>query len=160
MRKVIMALIMIIVVVSCNNSSTINTVNSPQNFDWLIGNWMRINNKENQTTFENWEKKNDSKYTAFGYTLQNKDTTWQENIVLTRIDNSWSFNVTGKGEITPTKFILTTIENGKFICENPENEFPKQIEYIKNGDKLDAKISGGDMEVIFNFKKRTTKKSD
>jgi len=48
---------------------------------------------------------------------------------------------------------LTKIENSKFVRENLENEFPKKIEYSKNGDKLNAKISGDDMEVSFDFAK-------
>lgn len=125
------------------------------NFDWLLGEWVRVNQKDTtKTTFENWKKKTESEYAGFSYTLQNGDTVWQENVELIRMDQDWSFNVTQKGEPEQTRFKLTSIEPGTFICENPENEFPKKIEYVDAGDTLRAKISDGDREVLFDFVKK------
>jgi len=85
--------------------------------------------------------------------MQNEDTIWQQKVKLVNTNNSWSYDVTGKGEKDPTKFKLTEIENGKFTCENQVNEFPKIIAYSIMGDTLHAKISGNEMEVNFEFKK-------
>ena len=71
--------------------------------------------------------------------------------------NQWSYDVTGKGEMIPTKFGLTVIKNRQFICENMANEFPKIIEYSNVGDTLHAKISGNGMEVLFDFEKTKLK---
>ena len=120
-------------------------------FDWLPGKWKRLNDKDGRQTFENWEKKNKTEYNGFAYTLKDEDTTWQETIQLIRTNDEWSFNVTGKGENEATKFKVTTLENKKFICENPANEFPKIIEYACPKDTLYAKISGSGMEVYFDF---------
>ena len=46
-------LFLIILATSCTD----NTKESEQNFDWLLGSWVRANNGEDKTTFENWEKK-------------------------------------------------------------------------------------------------------
>ena len=140
---------LIILTVSCKN----NSIESKQNFDWILGSWIRTNEKENRLTFENWEKQNELEYIGFSFTLQNNDTVWEENVKLVKKDVNWSFNVTGKGESKPTKFKIIKIEKQKFVCENQQNDFPKTIEYSKKGDFLYATISGNDMKVIFDFEK-------
>ena len=66
-------------------------------------------------------------------------------------NKGWSFNVTGKGEMTSTNFKLIEIGKGTFTCENQKNEFPKIILYTIKGDALHANISGGEMEITFDF---------
>ena len=134
-----------------DNKKNIGTPN--QNFDWLLGNWIRTNEKENKKTFERWEKKSDAEYIGLAYTMQNKDTIWREDVKLLNSNKEWSFNVTGKGEKASTNFKLIEIDKGKFTCENQANEFPKIIMYTILGNTLHAKISGGDMEILFDFVK-------
>ena len=153
MKKIVIIVSLFVFSVSCNNKSDSGQAETEQNFDWLSGKWIRTNDQEDRLTFENWEKKSTTEYIGFSYTIQNNDTVWQENVKLLKTDANWSFEVTGKGETQPTKFRLTTIEEGKFTCENQANEFPKKIEYLKKEDKLQAKISGNDMEIIFDFEK-------
>ncbi|MCU4164954.1 DUF6265 family protein [Carboxylicivirga caseinilyticus] len=142
-----MIVILLILSVSCKNRPT----ESKDNFDWMLGSWIRTNEQENRLTFENWEKHSDSEYTGFGFTLENNDTIWQENIKLIKKDGEWSFDVTGQGESNSTNFKLIRIEEQCFVCENQLNEFPKIIEYSKNGDLLKATISGNNMKVDFDF---------
>lgn len=104
-------------------------------------------------TFEIWSKVTDSEYTGFGATLQDGDTLWYENIKLIKSNNLWNFEVTGQGETSPTVFKLTSIEKGKFISENDQNEFPKKIKYLTSENELKALISGDDMEVAFDFER-------
>src|SRR5690606_25312235 len=161
MKKSILMAALIGLTISCslppksnsdsNKTSVATALN--QDFDWLIGNWIRTNEQENKTTFENWEKKNQREYAGFSYTMQSKDTIWQETIQLIKTDGDWSYNVTGKGESEPTKFRLTEIGKRKFTCENQANEFPQKIEYSLREANLHARISGGDMEMLFNFEK-------
>lgn len=136
-----------------SSSENKNVAEIKPDFDWLRGKWIRLNDKDGKQTFETWEKKANSEYNGFAYTMKDRDTIWQETIQLMRTNDQWSFNVTGKGEPKPTKFKVTTQKERKFICENQANEFPKVIEYASAGDTLHAKISGGAMEVLFDFKK-------
>lgn len=147
--KHVLLLLLVIASISCKNRAS----EPKENFDWILGNWIRTNDPEGYITFENWNKKNTSEYIGLSYTMQHKDTVWQENIRFVRNNETWSFEVIGKGEAEPTTFRLTKTEHAKFVCENQENEFPKKIEYAKNGDLLRAKISGGDREVAFDFTK-------
>lgn len=147
---------------SCENaardSSDVHAASTPEqgnaDFDWMIGDWTRVNEEANKATFETWTKKEPSHYIGFSYTMQDRDTVWQETVDLVNANGSWSFDVKGKGETQSTKFRLITIDDERFVAENQANEFPKVIEYWKKEHDLHAKISGGDMEVLFVFGKR------
>lgn len=143
--KYIALIAMAIMMASCNKPSA-------ENFDWLVGEWQRTNEKEGRETFEMWSKVSDSEYSGFGATLQEGDTLWYENMKLVKSNNLWSFEVTGQADTTATTFILTKIEEGRFTSENDQNEFPTKIEYYISGDKLKAMISGGGEEISFDFK--------
>jgi len=157
MKQICTITSMVIGLYSCDQTTNTGTKNKMEivrpNFDWLTGNWIRTNEQEGKSTFENWEKKSDSAYNGFSYTMQNSDTVWQEHVRLIKTNNNWSFDVTQKGQTEPTTFKLTNIEKNRFICENQANDFPKKIEYSVAGTQLNANISGPNMEVLFEFKK-------
>lgn len=46
-------------------------------FNWLVGAWIRTNEKADRTTYESWEKVNETEYIGVGFTLQKKDTIWK-----------------------------------------------------------------------------------
>lgn len=123
------------------------------NFDWLTGQWVRINDSEGNTTYEFWNKKNESRYTGLGFTLQQADTIWKENIQLLKKDGKWSFEVSGMNDLEPTIFQLSSLTKSSFVLENEENEFPKKIEYRLINNNIHAIISGGGPEILFEFEK-------
>ena len=149
MKNYLMFLLLTPFLFSCQG----NQPKSAQNFDWLIGSWIRTNDAEGKTTFEHWEKKSDTEYLGESYTMQENDTIWKENVGLVKVEEGWSFDVTQKGGTSPTKFPLTLIEKDQFICENQENEFPNKIGYQKKEDKLHAWISGNGTEIPFDFER-------
>ena len=163
MKKIVilsMATIVILFLSSCtsNNSEESKTQNneiskSTESFDWLLGNWKRNNEKENRETFEIWKKKNNSEYYGIGFTLQNNDTIKQEKIKLTKLNNNWILEVKVPEETEFITFNLTSIGNKEFICENKEIDFPKKIKYWKNGAKINALVSGDEMEIPFEFER-------
>jgi hypothetical protein len=57
-------IMMLFAIVSCKRDTS-----SMQDFDWLIGNWVRTNDQPNRMTYENWSKVNDSVYNGLGYTM-------------------------------------------------------------------------------------------
>ncbi len=127
-------------------------------FEWMLGSWQRSNENPGKDTYEHWQKANDTLYLGLGFTMQGNDTIWRENVKLLKRDTSWIFSVTGKGDIISTDFILTDIVDQSFVCENPNNEFPKMILYKLKGDSLFAKISGGGADIEFKFGKDTRPK--
>lgn len=124
-----------------------------ENFDWLMGQWVRINNSEGQTTYEFWEKKSEVEYAGIGFTMQQSDTIWKEHIYLRAKDGNWHFKVRGMNDVEPTIFQLTSIAEKRFVVENKENEFPKKIEYQLVNHHVRAVISGGGPEILFEFEK-------
>lgn len=127
--------------------------NSKLDFDWLLGNWKRVNDDGENLTFESWVKNDNSTYTGVGFTLLQADTVWQEQMRLINSDEGWIFEAISKGEAAPTLFPLTEISPDSFTSQNPEHDFPTQIKYFKSGEDLKAVISGEGMEIYFDFVK-------
>lgn len=120
-------------------------------FDFLLGEWSRINEQPGKQTFEKWAKQNDSAYIGHGYTLSGTDTVWQENTMLSLVEGVWHFQVKLKGETQSTDFKVIQTDGQSFTCENAANDFPKLISYRREGKELHAKISGGVRTVSFVF---------
>ena len=155
MKYLILGL-MVLCSLSCQQKSkeekeALTVVALENNFDWLIGNWQRSNETEGKQTYENWVKVNKDTYQGFGFTIKENDTIWKEDMRLVHVSDAWNFEVKGKGETDATVFILTKIEEDNFICENEANEFPKKISYSKSDHGILAVISGGDLEIPFEF---------
>ncbi|HIP47553.1 MAG TPA: hypothetical protein EYG92_01100 [Lutibacter sp.] len=143
---------------NCADSKTkkdhiIKTEVTPNNFDWLLGNWYRVGEKEGTETFEIWKKKNDIEYNGIGYSIQNKDTVSKEVIKIIKTGNQWDLVVRTKEDVKPIIFQVTKIEKEAFTCKNEANEFPKKIKYWKDQKKIMASVSNDDMEILFEFKK-------
>ena len=121
--------------------------------DWLIGSWERIGEKEGKKTYEYWKQNQAGEFIGMGCTLEGIDTIWKEDILLSNQKQGWEFSVTGLGDTIPTSFLITNLEENRFVCENELNEFPKKIEYVFDGENINAVISGGGPTIPFNFKK-------
>lgn len=138
---------------SLNNETVKSEVENSENFDWLLGDWKRLNNDEGNETFENWKKINDTEYLGIGFTLKNGDTISQEKMELSKTNNQWNIAVSFPTEKNATVFKVTQIENKSFVCENEQNDFPKKINYWFEGQNLKAKISNAEMEIDFVFER-------
>lgn len=152
MKKLILLSLLIIFACQSKQENSSKT-DVTANFDWLLGNWKRSNEKEGRETYENWTKVNSQKYLGTSFTIQAQDTIWQENVELINSGSEWNFVVSQKGEMQPISFKLTKIKVDAFTCENHSNEFPKIIRYHKEVDKLMAEIEGGDMKIPYVFEK-------
>lgn len=133
--------------ISCDSSN-----HSPTNFNWLNGDWIRVNEEEGKTTFESWEKLNENEFRGVGYTLQGLDTIFKENIKLIRKTKRWIFEVSGVNE-TPTAFELVAVTDTSFTAENEQNPFPKKIKYWIEGDQLNAVVSAEETKIQFTFER-------
>lgn len=149
--KTILTILMLSFCLSCSKIE--NTTNKIEeiNFDWIVGNWERTNNQKDKQTFEQWNKKSKNEYFGLGFTLQNKDTIFKENLKIAQNKGEWFLLVTGVNE-TPTPFLFSNYSDSSFICENEENEFPKIIEYSRSNNELTAIISDDSTTISFVFK--------
>ncbi|WP_282072694.1 hypothetical protein [Polaribacter atrinae] len=132
-----------LLLVSCNQEKK-----EPQKPTFLIGDWVRINDKEGSITYETWH----TNLKGLGYTLKEKDTTFKEKLSIVTIKDSLFLKVKGVNE-NPTLFKFTQQSATSFVCENPRNEFPKKIKYYLENDQLKAVVSAEDFKIEFIFDK-------
>ena len=116
--------------------------------EWLIGDWVRTNDKPNQKTFEFWSK--DLK--GLGFTLQGKDTISKEKISFIKQNDTLYLQVDMAKE-KPTLFRVTQQTDTSFVCVNSENDFPNKIKYYLDGNLLKAEVSNDEFKIDFEFKK-------
>ena len=147
-------------IISCNQSKkkslkieTPELTEKSTNFDWLLGEWERLNEEEGKKTFENWNKISNTEYSGIGFTMQNGDTLKQEQIQLINTGGKWNLTVKVPEEVEPITFKMTNHSDDEFTCENIEIDFPNKIRYWKNGNKINASVSNTEMEIQFEFEK-------
>lgn len=124
-----------------------------ENFDWLLGKWQRINDKEGQLTYELWKKESHGKYLGHGFVMMANDTVWEEVMELSQKDTLWVLEVKTPGNIDNVSFAMTQVDSVSFTVENPFHDFPKQINYNLKDNKLKALVSGDEVSVDFEFEK-------
>lgn len=164
--KKIFILLFSVLIFSCNQysktnqdeklkieSQTKSDSNINNRFDWLIGNWKRLNEVAGKETFENWKKITSNEYSGIGYTLQNGDTVSQEKMDIIETNAKWMLHVKMPNEKQATIFKITEIKTNEFICINNTNDFPNKIKYWLDGEKLKANIANNKMEINFEFEK-------
>lgn len=122
--------------------------NEPKTPDFLIGKWKRINEDSTKTTFETWNPN----FSGMGYTLKDNDTVFKEILNIVQIKDKQYFKVTGVNQ-QPTLFVITELTESSIVCKNDKNEFPKEISYWLEEDKLKAKVANEDFAIDFVFEK-------
>ncbi|SNR14035.1 hypothetical protein [Tenacibaculum jejuense] len=128
----------LLIIVSCKQEVT--------NPDFLIGKWKRVNNENSKETFEIWNQN----FSGIGYSLQEKDTVFKENLAIIEIQGNKYLQVTGVNQ-RPTLFEFTELTKNSFTCKNPSNEFPKLISYWLENNQLKAKVANDDFAIDFVF---------
>lgn len=138
-----------------NSCATINSSVENPSFDFLVGKWIRTNEKSDRKTYENWKKVDQNTYLGCGFTIKNNDTISQEHLTLTRVEKKWILKVNlDKTKNETTDFDLIHSEKNSFTLENKENDFPKLIKYWKDKNQLKAEISNDESSKIkFDFDK-------
>ncbi|PHR85971.1 MAG: hypothetical protein COA80_20005 [Leeuwenhoekiella sp.] len=159
--KSILLIVTLIMALSCNTrtqkSESHHTITEDEkaaqkNFDWLLGTWERTDEEPGKETFEAWSKPNDSEYRGFGYTMQKGDTIWQEEMLLIPSTENWVLKIKSPDDPEAVSFTLKEYSTNAFSFENAEVAFPNLITYRKQGEILQASVSGGDAEIRFAFR--------
>ena len=72
-------------------------VKNAQKPNFLIGDWIRTNNKKGSVTYEFWKKD----LTGLGFTLKSKDTTFKEVLSIVEVNDTLFLKVEGVNENPP-----------------------------------------------------------
>jgi hypothetical protein len=122
--------------------------------DWIAGLWNRANVKAGRSAHERWEKVNDKEWRGWGVNFSGSDTTFVEKLKIVVKDNHIHYVAEVAHNAQPVYFKFTSLTSSGFICENPQHDFPKKIEYQLDNDKLTAIISGDGKSIPFVFTKK------
>ena len=117
--------------------------------DFLLGKWIRTNDKPGNTTYEIWQ----DNFTGLGITLKEKDTTFKETLSIVSINDTLTLKVEGVNSI-PTLFKFTSQTDTSFVAENPTHDFPTKIKYWLENSELKARVSNKEFGINFVFKKQ------
>ncbi|MEO7214360.1 DUF6265 family protein [Mucilaginibacter sp.] len=120
---------------------------------WLTGKWIRTNTRPGTSGYEQWDRVTITEMRGFAVRIKNGDTTVTEKTTLLLKGHFIYYVADVKENEKPVFFKLTQLTDNSFTCENPEHDFPKQIEYILIGDKLKATISGDGKAIDYLFLK-------
>ncbi len=121
---------------------------------WMLGKWERQNIKQGQSAFENWKKESDDRFSGTGISMKGTDTTFVEKLSIVIKEGGLFYVAEVSHNAEPTYFKITEISENGFVCENPQHDFPKKIEYkLETGEKLTAIISGDGKAIPFVYTK-------
>ncbi|KLT70204.1 MULTISPECIES: DUF6265 family protein [unclassified Flavobacterium] len=142
MFQKITLLALVLASVSCQKKATVEK-DKIKVADWLIGNWE--NKNPDGVLTENWQKLNDSTFSAASYFIKGKDTIHFESIVLAQLGETLTYKATVKGQNDGKAVSFpSTISNEKqLVFENPKHDYPQKITYTKGANNtMTAEISG------------------
>ncbi|SFD62389.1 DUF6265 family protein [Flavobacterium phragmitis] len=133
---------LIIAFVSCQKKESVEK-DKIKLADWLIGNWE--NTSPEGVLSENWQKLNDSTFSASSYFIKGKDTLHFETIILAQLGEKLTYKATVKGQNDdkPVFFPATSESDKQLVFENAKHDYPQKITYTKGANNtLTAEISG------------------
>ena len=119
--------------------------------EWLIGTWKRTNTKPGEDAYEKWEKISTKEFSGIGVILKGEDTVFMERLEIVVKNDGLFYIAEVAHNPAPIYFEIKKQEASGFVSSNPDHDFPKQISYHLEGDKLTAKISGNDKSIVFDF---------
>lgn len=147
MQNIPLLFIFILLTASCDH----NTNPEFKDFQFLLGDWERINNQEGFRTYESWKLDEAKNFLGFGFTMQGEDTVFKEYMQILWLDSAFYLKVEGVNE-QATFFYVDKKRINEFSCVNEENEFPKNIAYSLQNEVLTAVISDDSNEIKFTFR--------
>jgi hypothetical protein len=142
MFQKITLIMILLALVSCKKTDTIEK-DKIKAADWLIGNWE--NKNPDGVLTENWQKLNDSTFSATSYFIKGKDTIHSERVSLAQKGETLTYFATVKGQNNDKKIaFLSTLQTEKqLVFENLKHDYPQKITYTKGANNtLITEISG------------------
>lgn len=132
-------LLILIFIIMSKTAFSQNTADM-QKLLWIVDKW--VSQSETSTSYEHWEKTNETLYTGGSETIKNGDTVFAEKLKIELIEGKVYYIADVAHNPAPVKFLLTEVNENSAIFENPEHDFPQKITYINENGILHAVIEG------------------
>lgn len=134
--------------ISCSGQSDM----SIKEIAWMMGNWERTDLKPGKKGYEIWSLEN-ADLVGMGVSITGSDTTFVEKLRIELVNNVFYYVAEVPGNSEPTRFEVTVLRQNYLKCENPTHDFPKEIIYERDGERLTAIIAAGQKRMSFAFRK-------
>ena len=157
-RSFIYCVLLVGLLFSCSSNdireqTTSENIGVHPEIDWIIGNWVGGVEEEGLFGGEIWTKVSDDRYAGDAELRNEGQLIPTEHMEISTQDGHHCL-IVEHGEAEPVIFDFISADSNGFICRNDENDFPKQIEYRREGEELIAIISDGAPTVEFRFVKQ------
>lgn len=133
---------------SCQTKSDLSDL------DWISGTWQGIDGEH--VFVESWQFQNDSLILGNGYFMENSDTVFREKLKILR-NSKGIYYVAFPENKTQVEFKLVSLKDSNVVFENSLHDFPRKIDYTRDGDSLKAILTGqengSDKLEVFQWKK-------
>lgn len=118
---------------------------------WLVGTWQRTDLPSDDTGYERWQRAG-SGYVGTSVHERASGRRFEEKLSLIVRDGAVHYIADTPQNPAPVAFRLTHIADRHVAFENPQHDYPKTIEYRRDGDHgLSVRISAGDKASEFHF---------
>ena len=122
---------------------------------WLLGDWMA---EGERTTFhETWTESTPQTFEGAGIERSKPDGAEKGGETLRLVEMSGGVFYVSKvtHNTLPVAFRLTVCDAGSYVFENPAHDFPRRLEYRRDGeDRLVVRVSdGGDKGFTLDFRR-------
>ncbi len=143
--------IVLVAAASCQSVGQTRLAKELEKLSWIEGQWNRTNVREGRTAFEKWVVESPGKLSGLGITLRGADTVFVEKLAIVLEAGDVYYVADVPENPNPIKFRFTELNDGGFVCENPQHDFPKRIAYVLSGDNLKATISDSTKSIDYLF---------
>lgn len=129
MKQILLLFSFLLVLLLCSGSIA-QQKTSVRDFGFLKGNWTM--NTAKGRIVESWKMNKDSGMDGISFSISNTgDSTLLETIKLYESAGSIYYEPTGNGagNDSTVTFKLISVENGIFVFENKNHDFPQRISY-------------------------------
>jgi len=106
---------------------------------WLAGCWQGEAGTAAANAFEAWSAPRADRMLGVSQTLRGAGSMF-EFMRIDRGERGLRF-VAQPGGRPPTEFAAQRVEAQRILFANPQNDFPKYIDYRRDGDRLEARLS-------------------
>ena len=108
-----------------------------QELDWLVGCWMTPDGSAQEV----WVAEGDGALSGFSVSVANGKVGFYEVLSIRRShDGVLVYTAHPVGQAT-TSFTATAVAENSVLFENAEHDYPQQIRYSREADRLQATIS-------------------